>query len=142
LRDHEGSVDRVVQVTGYPRRLLFIAGAGMHAISGLPTYRDRDGLYRADQTTPHGLSIEQVLHQGNVIVADATAQVLFSIDPLTGNRSILSENGLNCGVPINLLDIGVASYPISTVTEPASLLLLGLGIIGMVTLGGRRVASR
>ena len=33
----------------------------MSADSGLPTYRGRDGLYRAQQTTPHGLSIEQAL---------------------------------------------------------------------------------
>ena len=31
------------------------------AESGLPTYRGRDGLYRAQQETPHGLSIEQAL---------------------------------------------------------------------------------
>jgi NAD-dependent deacetylase len=59
--DDERAVDRIVQAMGRARRLLFITGAGMSADSGLPTYRGRDGIYRAQQTTPHGLSIEQAL---------------------------------------------------------------------------------
>ncbi len=59
--DNERAIDRIVNVLGRARRLLFITGAGMSADSGLPTYRGRDGLYRAHQSTPHGLSIEQVL---------------------------------------------------------------------------------
>jgi NAD-dependent deacetylase len=60
-REDERGIDRVVQAMGRARRMLFITGAGMSADSGLPTYRGRDGLYRAQQTTPHGLSIEQAL---------------------------------------------------------------------------------
>ena len=59
--DDERAVDRIVQAMGRAHRLLFITGAGMSADSGLPTYRGRDGIYRAQQTTPHGLSIEQAL---------------------------------------------------------------------------------
>jgi len=59
--DNERAIDRIVNVLGRARRLLFITGAGMSADSGLPTYRGRDGLYRAQQSTPHGLSIEQAL---------------------------------------------------------------------------------
>ena len=59
--DDERAVDRIVQAMSRARRLLFITGAGMSADSGLPTYRGRDGLYRAQQTTPHGFSIEQAL---------------------------------------------------------------------------------
>ncbi len=59
--DDERAVDRIVQAMSRARRLLFITGAGMSADSGLPTYRGRDGIYRAQQTTPHGLSIEQAL---------------------------------------------------------------------------------
>jgi NAD-dependent deacetylase len=33
----------------------------MSADSGLPTYRGRDGIYRAQRETPHGLTIEQAL---------------------------------------------------------------------------------
>ncbi|QEH36188.1 NAD-dependent protein deacylase [Aquisphaera giovannonii] len=54
-------IDRIVQRMGGARRLLFITGAGMSADSGLPTYRGRDGIYRAQQATPHGPSIEQAL---------------------------------------------------------------------------------
>jgi NAD-dependent deacetylase len=59
--DDERAVDRIVQAMSRARRLLFITGAGMSADSGLPTYRGRDGIYRAQQSTPHGLSIEQAL---------------------------------------------------------------------------------
>jgi NAD-dependent deacetylase len=54
-------VDRVAHTLGRSRRLLFITGAGMSADSGLPTYRGRDGIYRAQRETPHGLAIEQAL---------------------------------------------------------------------------------
>jgi len=60
-QDNERAIDRIVNVLGRARRLLFITGAGMSADSGLPTYRGRDGLYRVQQSTPHGLSIEQAL---------------------------------------------------------------------------------
>ncbi len=60
-QDDECAIDRIVQVMSRARRLLFITGAGMSADSGMPTYRGRDGIYRAQQTTPHGLSIEQAL---------------------------------------------------------------------------------
>jgi NAD-dependent deacetylase len=55
------AIHQIVQVMGRARRLLFITGAGMSADSGLPTYRGQDGLYRAQQTTAHGLPIEQAL---------------------------------------------------------------------------------
>jgi NAD-dependent deacetylase len=51
----------VVQAMTRARRLLFITGAGMSADSGLPTYRGCDGLYRAQETTAHGIPIEQAL---------------------------------------------------------------------------------
>jgi NAD-dependent deacetylase len=60
-QDNDRAIDRIVNVLGRARRLLFITGAGMSADSGLPTYRGRDGLYRAQQSTPHGLTIEQAL---------------------------------------------------------------------------------
>jgi len=60
-QDDECAIDRIVQTMSRARRLLFITGAGMSADSGLPTYRGRDGIYRTQQPTPHGLSIEQAL---------------------------------------------------------------------------------
>lgn len=61
LAAHEEAIGHVVQAMGRARRLLYITGAGMSADSGLPTYRGRDGLYRAQETTPHGLPIERAL---------------------------------------------------------------------------------
>jgi NAD-dependent deacetylase len=55
------AIERITQRMGRARRLLFVTGAGMSADSGLPTYRGRDGLYRAQETTAHGYSIEQAL---------------------------------------------------------------------------------
>ncbi len=60
-QDDERAIDRIVQAMSRARRLLFITGAGMSADSGLPTYRGRDGIYQAQKTTLHGLSIEQAL---------------------------------------------------------------------------------
>jgi len=60
-QDDVRAIDQTVQAMGRARRLLFITGAGMSADSGLPTYRGRDGIYRAQQTTAYGLSIEQAL---------------------------------------------------------------------------------
>ncbi len=60
-QDDERAIDRIVHSMSRARRLLFITGAGISADSGLPTYRGRDGLYRVQQTTPHGLSIEKAL---------------------------------------------------------------------------------
>jgi len=66
-RADERAIDFVINLLRSARRLLFITGAGLSADSGLPTYRGRDGLfsrdgvYRADLTTPHGFAIEQAL---------------------------------------------------------------------------------
>ena len=35
---------------------------------------------------------------GNVIVADATSQLLFSINPVTGDRTVLAGGGVGSGV--------------------------------------------
>jgi NAD-dependent deacetylase len=55
------AVDRVVELLGSARRLLFITGAGLSADSGLPTYRGPGGLYDAGRKTTHGLPVETVL---------------------------------------------------------------------------------
>src|SRR5271157_5271571 len=60
-RADERAIDVVIDLLRPARRLLFITGAGLSADSGLPTYRGRDGVYRAGLTTPHGLTIEQAL---------------------------------------------------------------------------------
>ncbi|HPM81943.1 MAG TPA: Sir2 family NAD-dependent protein deacetylase, partial [Candidatus Anammoximicrobium sp.] len=53
-------VDRVVDLLGDCRSLLFITGAGISADSGLPTYRGIGGLYDVD-LTEDGLAIEDIL---------------------------------------------------------------------------------
>src|SRR5438067_176803 len=58
--DDEQTIARIVDLMRPARRILFITGAGISADSGLPTYRGRDGLYRAENTS-HGVSIEEAL---------------------------------------------------------------------------------
>jgi hypothetical protein len=55
------AIDRVVELLGRARRLLFITGAGLSADSGLPTYRGPTGLYESGRMTVHGVRIEEVL---------------------------------------------------------------------------------
>ena len=39
------TISQVVDLLRPNRRLLFVTGAGLSVDSGMPTYRDRDGLY-------------------------------------------------------------------------------------------------
>ena len=61
LTDAESrEIDRVADLLGNCRSLLFITGAGISADSGLPTYRGIGGLYDVD-LTEDGLAIEEIL---------------------------------------------------------------------------------
>ena len=60
VEQHSASLDRVAELLGKARRVLFITGAGLSADSGLPTYRGLGGLYE-HMTTPDGMPIEEVL---------------------------------------------------------------------------------
>jgi NAD-dependent deacetylase len=84
----ERAIDRVIRLMGRARRLLVITGAGMSADSGLPTYRGRDGLYHAERTTPHGVSIEQAL-SGPMLAAhpEITWHYLLELERSTRNAS-------------------------------------------------------
>jgi NAD-dependent deacetylase len=78
------AIDRVVDLLRPARRLLFLTGAGLSADSGLPTYRGRDGLYRGDHTTCHGLPIEEAL-SGPVLASrpEVTWQYLADLERST-----------------------------------------------------------
>src|SRR3974377_205935 len=79
--DDVRAIDHTVQAMGRARRLLFITGAGLSADSGLPTYRGRDGVYRAGLATSRGLPIEQAL-SGPMLAArpEITWHYLFELE--------------------------------------------------------------
>jgi sugar lactone lactonase YvrE len=98
-------------------------------------------------TYPYGVTVDAF---GRLLVTDpgdpalGTISTLFLLDPTTGDRTILSMNGMNSGDPFNLLDIGVTVYHGATaaVPEPSSLMLLALGIIALTLPGWKRTAKR
>ncbi len=53
-------IGRIVKLLATSRNILFITGAGISVDSGLPTYRDGDGLYRTGMTED-GMPIERAL---------------------------------------------------------------------------------
>jgi NAD-dependent deacetylase len=56
----EDTIERIAQLLAQSRRVLFVTGAGISAVSGLPTYRGVAGLYE-DKETEDGLPIEAAL---------------------------------------------------------------------------------
>jgi NAD-dependent deacetylase len=54
------TIERIVDLLGRVRSILFVTGAGMSADSGLPTYRGVGGLYEQDETED-GYAIEEML---------------------------------------------------------------------------------
>jgi NAD-dependent deacetylase len=54
------TIDRIADLLGRVRSVLFITGAGLSADSGLPTYRGVGGLYEGDETED-GFAIEEML---------------------------------------------------------------------------------
>jgi NAD-dependent deacetylase len=90
--DDERAIARVVERMRPARRVLFITGAGLSADSGMPTYRGRDGLYRAQSATPHGVSIEDAL-SGPMLAArpEITWNYLLELEKAT--RGVVPNRG-------------------------------------------------
>jgi NAD-dependent deacetylase len=90
--DVERTIARVVDLMRPAQRILFITGAGLSADSGLPTYRGRDGLYRAENTTAHGVSIEEAL-SGPMLAArpEITWNYLLELEKAT--RGVVPNRG-------------------------------------------------
>ena len=74
---------------------------------------------------------------GLIYATDVGGNEIFTVDPSTGNRTIVSGNGVG-GTTFGSLTYGIAVYP-SAVPEPASALMLILGASCLMFYGGRGV---
>ena len=64
---------------------------------------------------------------------------IYAVDANTGNATVVAGEGIG-GTTFGALSYGIAVYPgINSVPEPSSLLLLGLGTIGVIIYGRPRV---
>jgi len=69
--------------------------------------------------------------------------VIYSIDPSSGDATIISGNGVG-GTTFGALSYGIAVYPSisSSIPEPSSMILLALGTVGLMILRRRQHTSK
>ena len=82
-------------------------------------------------TGPTGIATES---NGNVLLNEATLNAVLSIDPVTGNRAILSDATHGTGPTITAPQ-GILVVP--PVPEPSSIALLAIGAIGLAAITRR-----
>jgi len=59
----QDSVDQIAQFFFEHRHIVVLTGAGISAMSGIPTYRDRDGVWRSSTPIQHQDFISRVQHR-------------------------------------------------------------------------------
>ncbi len=69
----------------------------------------------------------------------STPDVIYSIDPSSGNATVISGNGVG-GTTFGALSYGIAVYPTiaTAIPEPSSVILLALGVTGLIVSRSRR----
>jgi streptogramin lyase len=79
---------------------------------------------------------------GTIYATDVGNNEIFRVDPATGDRIIVSGNGIG-GTTFGGLSYGIAVYPtIATIPEPSSVVLLGLGAAGLMLIRSQRPPGR
>jgi hypothetical protein len=135
-----------------PQGLAFGANGQLLAVSGSPsnpliasidpttgnatTLSDNNG---TGAGTPFGDLRGITVGNGSIYVTDVSNNEIFTVNPSTGDRLVLSGNGAG-GTTFGGLTYGIAIYPSVSpvVPEPSSLVLLAMGAVGLVLYTHRR----
>lgn len=129
-----GANGQLLAVSGNPSNALI---ASIDPTSGnTTTLSDNNGI----GTGPTFGSLKGItLGNGPLYVTDTGNDEIFKVDPTTGDRSVISGNGVG-GMTFGALTFGIAVYPeLASVPEPSSLALLAIGVVGVVVYTRRRL---
>ena len=74
---------------------------------------------------------------GNISVLDIGFPAIFNVDPLTGNRTIISGHGVGSGTILTNVK-KIVAVPAAAVPEPSTLLLAAIALLGLLAHGNRR----
>jgi len=151
-----GTATPLTSAVTAPQGLAFRANGQLLAVSGNPsnpliasidptsgnttTLSDNNGV----GTGPAYGSLRGItVGNGSIYVTDVGNNEIFIVNPATGDRSVLSGNGVG-GTDFGALTYGIAVYPSvsSVVPEPSSLALLAMGAVGLVVYKHRRCPWR